>query len=94
MSQKCPNCQTPVSKKWLLFGFHSTDYRCPTCKHTLNWTGYRLMVNFLSGIIFALPILLSRVLDFSYYELIPFLLLAAVLLLLYFPGQFRDAGGG
>lgn len=92
MSQKCPNCQRPVSKKWLLFGFHSTDYKCPECKHTLRWTGYRLLVNFISGLIFALPILFLKYWDISYFELIPLMLLAAVLLMLYFPGQFRDMG--
>ena len=92
MSQKCPNCQTPVSKKWLFFGFHSTDYKCPTCKHTLRWTAYRLLVNFLCGLIFALPIIFIEQLSFAYYELIPFLLIAAFLVMGYFPGQFRDEG--
>ncbi len=90
MSQKCPNCRTSVSKKWLFFGFQSTDYKCPQCGHRLRWTGYRLLLNLIIGVIFALPIFFVKKWPVSYFELTPFMLLIAFLLILFVPGQFRD----
>jgi len=90
MAQKCPNCSTPVSKKWLFFGFSSTDYKCPKCGHLLRWSPYRLIANFLVGLVFASPILFNYYWHISYYKLIPFLLIIGFLILLFFPKQFRD----
>jgi len=90
MAQKCPNCSTPVSKKWLLFGFSSTDYKCPQCGHTLRWTSFRLLANFLVGLVFASPILFTYYRHISYLKLIPFLLVIGFLILLFCPKQFKD----
>ena len=92
MSLKCTNCGTPVSKKWLLFGFSSTNYRCAQCSTILTWTGRRLLVNLITLVIFALPLLFIKMWNIEYFDIAPILVIFALILLLYFPGQFKDAG--
>jgi ribosomal protein S27E len=92
MGQKCTKCGTPVSKKWLLFGFSSTNYRCAKCSAILTWTGRRLLVNLLIAFTFGLPLLFIKKWNIDYFDIAPVLVITAIILLLYFPGQFRNAG--
>jgi len=92
MSLKCTKCGTPVSKKWLLFGFSSTNYRCADCSTILTWTGRRLLVNFITLLIFGLPLLFIKKMNIEYFDIAPVLVILALVLQLYYPGQFKDAG--
>lgn len=51
---KCPNCNNPVSKKWLLFSSFKTYYKCPQCGSNISWNMYRyvnLLVSVLIGVV-------------------------------------------
>ncbi len=95
MAQTCPNCGTPISKRWLLLGAPSDVYTCPTCKTQYEWTRKRYLINFLVGLIGALPIIIVfkfSVKGLSYFTVGLFylgILILDAFLILNIPGQFK-----
>lgn len=51
-----------------------------------------MIVNLIIAVTFGLPLLFINKWNIDYFDIAPILVVFALILLLYFPGQFRDAG--
>ncbi|WP_457565990.1 hypothetical protein [Caldithrix abyssi] len=98
MKQVCPQCATPISRRWLLLGSPGEMYTCPNCKTNFQWTGKRYLVSFLAGLLGALPILLFFYFDLKGLSLLTVgliylgILAFDIFFVLAVPGQFRARG--